>query len=70
MTRALLSRERLSRAGLFDAAVVERVRESHARGQGNYTHLLWALIIFQVWHSLYVENTITSEPALSLRDIA
>ena len=70
MTRALLSRERLGRSGLFDSAAVERIRKSHARGAGNYTHLLWALIIFQVWHRLYVENTITSEPALSLRDLA
>ncbi|MBI4307953.1 MAG: asparagine synthase (glutamine-hydrolyzing) [Chloroflexi bacterium] len=69
LARALLAPERLRRSGLFSGDAIQRLWESHARGSANYTHLLWALIIFQVWHSLYVENTTLSEPALSLRDL-
>jgi asparagine synthase (glutamine-hydrolysing) len=44
-----LAPDRLSSAGLFEPAVVQRLRREHEAGQGNHSHLLWALLVFEQW---------------------
>lgn len=49
----LLSAERLTREGLFDARYAERLMREHEAGTHNHSHLLWALMVFQLWRERF-----------------
>jgi asparagine synthase (glutamine-hydrolysing) len=44
------------RLGLFDEGVVARLLDEHLRGRHNYERQLWALLVFVIWHHLYVDS--------------
>jgi asparagine synthase (glutamine-hydrolysing) len=44
-----LSPERVRSQGLFDPAVLTRLRSEHDSGSANHSHLLWALLVFDHW---------------------
>ena len=56
LARDLLSPARLSRHGLFDAAYVARLQDEHERGAANHRKLLWALLVFELWHESFIET--------------
>jgi asparagine synthase (glutamine-hydrolysing) len=56
LARDLLSPERIRRAGLFDAAYVERLQDEHERGAANHRKLLWTLLMFELWHESFIET--------------
>jgi asparagine synthase (glutamine-hydrolysing) len=45
----LLSRESLSRHGLFSVKHIREKWEEHASGTHNWHHLLWPVLMFQAW---------------------
>jgi asparagine synthase (glutamine-hydrolysing) len=49
----LLSPHSLAAAGLFDARYVERLMREHEAGAQNHSHLLWALMVFQLWRDRF-----------------
>jgi len=49
----LLCRENLARDGLFDAAHVERMMREHEARARNHSHVLWALMVFQLWRDRF-----------------
>lgn len=49
----LLSRESLAAEGLFDARYVARLMREHEAGTQNHSHLLWALMVFQLWRDRF-----------------
>jgi asparagine synthase (glutamine-hydrolysing) len=51
-----LSRKNLDRHGIFDEPTVRRVLADHFNGKETNDSLIWALIVFQVWYDLYIEN--------------
>lgn len=56
MMLELLAPERLRRQGLFEAPVVERLVRQHLAGTHNHSHLLWSLMVFQRWHTQWMEG--------------
>ncbi|HEX8845835.1 MAG TPA: asparagine synthase (glutamine-hydrolyzing) [Pyrinomonadaceae bacterium] len=56
LARDLLSPERIRKAGLFDAAYVERLQDEHERGHANHRKLLWTLLMFELWHESFIET--------------
>lgn len=50
-----LSPERLATHGLFDAAAVSGLLRRHQSGRYNHERVLWALLVFQLWHGKYLE---------------
>lgn len=55
-TQEVLSPKRLDRHGLFERSTVARILADHFDGRETNDTLIWALIIFQTWYDLYVEN--------------
>ena len=51
LMRELLSRDRVSRRGLFDAGVVEQLMDDHVAGKENHAHTLFPLMVFERWAS-------------------
>jgi len=49
----LLSPRSLAAEGLFDARYVERLMREHETGAHNHSHLLWALMVFQLWRDRF-----------------
>lgn len=49
----LLSAESLAPEGLFDARYVARLMREHEGGTHNHSHLLWALMVFQLWRERF-----------------
>jgi asparagine synthase (glutamine-hydrolysing) len=45
----LLNRDRLSAAGVFDPAVVERLMAEHEAGTFDHRKQLWTLMMFEAW---------------------
>jgi asparagine synthase (glutamine-hydrolysing) len=52
----LLAPARLRRHGLFDPAYVARLQHEHERGLANHRKLLWALLVFELWHESFIET--------------
>lgn len=50
----VLSESRIRRRGYFDPAYVRRLIDEHREGTHNHGHLLWALIVFELWHERYL----------------
>ncbi|PYS90697.1 MAG: asparagine synthase (glutamine-hydrolyzing) [Acidobacteria bacterium] len=56
LARDLLAPARLRRHGLFDPAYVARLQDEHERGIANHRKLLWALLVFELWHESFIET--------------
>ena len=51
LMRALLSRDRIARRGLFDPDAVEQMMNDHVDGRENHAHTLFPLMVFERWAS-------------------
>ena len=49
----LLSADNLARDGLFDARYVALLMREHEARTRNHSHLLWALMVFQLWRDRF-----------------
>ncbi|MDE2261026.1 MAG: asparagine synthase (glutamine-hydrolyzing) [Gammaproteobacteria bacterium] len=53
----LLSPGSLAADGLFDGRYVQRLMREHESGAHNHSHLLWALMVFQLWRDRFKAGT-------------
>jgi len=49
----LLNADTFSRDGLFDARYVDTLMRQHEARTHNHSHLLWALMVFQLWRDRF-----------------
>jgi asparagine synthase (glutamine-hydrolysing) len=54
-THSLLSEERVRRRGYLRPEAVKAVVEEHERGRRDNSLFIWALLIFEKWHELYID---------------
>ncbi len=52
----LLDARKIRGQGIFQVARVEQLKKEHCSGQANHSHILWALIMFQSWQKLWLEE--------------
>lgn len=45
----LLSPSRMTEEGLFEPAEVARLKREHLENRANHSHVLWSLMVFQLW---------------------
>jgi asparagine synthase (glutamine-hydrolysing) len=51
--------------GLVDLAAVRRMLDEHRNGASDHSRRLWTMLIFTLWHAIFVEHTVVpqiSEP--------
>jgi asparagine synthase (glutamine-hydrolysing) len=53
--RENLLSERAARRGLFRPEAVRRLIELHTRGERDYTHQLWALLMLELWFQRFID---------------
>lgn len=46
----------IAKAGYFDAATVQKLLGEHERHVRNHEVKIWTLLVFMVWHSLYINR--------------
>lgn len=51
-----LHEEKLKQEGLFSPKLVKKLVEDHLAGRKNYSHQLWALLVFEMWREKYLLN--------------
>jgi len=56
-----LSESALREVGLFNPKAVIRLLTEHDRGVSNHETQIWVLLVFMLWHDLYIRNTAMSE---------
>lgn len=57
LVERLLAPERLLRQGLFHPDLYSRYVAPHLEGRSDLTTQLWGLLMFQMWHLQFIENT-------------
>jgi len=65
LVEQLLHPERLRRQGLFDSGFYERFALPHLEGRADFTWQVWAALMFQLWHVVFIEQKQTEKPAYS-----
>ncbi len=66
----LLSDEHLASQGIFRPGLADRYLRPHLEGRRNEAERLWPLLMFQLWHLLYVEEALEAAPTFAWSDIA
>ena len=51
-----MSADNLARDGLFDAPYVALLMREHEQRTRNHSHLLWALMVFQLWRDRFASD--------------
>ncbi len=54
MMEDVLSAQRIQRGGLFNPRYTEALKTEHLAGTANHAHLLWSLMIFEIWREKYL----------------
>ncbi len=49
-----LSQSRIRAAGLFCPEVIQKMVDAHLKGRKNFSHQLWALLVFEIWRENYL----------------
>jgi len=65
----LLSPERLRRQGIFDPVFYSRYVKPHIEARADFTWQVWAALMFQLWHLVFIERQSNNPPTYSWRDI-
>jgi asparagine synthase (glutamine-hydrolysing) len=65
----LLHPRRLQRQGLFQPRFYDCFVRPHLEGHATFTSQIWAALMYQLWHEIFVEQSATSLPSFSWRDL-
>ena len=56
MVQELLGEEHLRKQGIFNPKTITRLLASEAKKEDYYANHIWQLLIFQIWHRIFIEN--------------
>ncbi|MBI2134289.1 asparagine synthase (glutamine-hydrolyzing) [Candidatus Woesearchaeota archaeon] len=62
ISRQLLSREECERDGFFNYRYIENIFKNHEKSRLYYSRQLWALLVFKVWHRVFIEENSMCAP--------
>jgi len=65
----LLSPDRLRRQGIFNPAFYSRYVRPHIESKADFTWQVWAALMFQLWHLVFIEHQSNGAPTYTWRDI-
>ncbi|MHB8694024.1 MAG: asparagine synthase (glutamine-hydrolyzing) [Solirubrobacteraceae bacterium] len=65
----LLSKERLAHQGIFRPEVHDEYVRAHVEGRRDHGELVWTLLMFQLWHVLFIEERLTAAPTFGWREL-
>jgi asparagine synthase (glutamine-hydrolysing) len=69
LVERLLSPERLKDQGIFRADFYHQFVRPHLEQKADFGVQVWAALMFQLWHTVFIEGDPTDRPTYSWRDI-
>lgn len=69
LAERLLSPERLRRQGLYRPSFYGCYVRPHLEGRADFTWQVWAALMFQLWHVVFLERAAVAPPSFSWRDL-
>jgi len=70
LAETLLAKERLSRQGILQPEFYDRFVRPHLEGRADCTWQIWAALMFQLWHLVFIEERCTQAPTFTWQNIA
>jgi asparagine synthase (glutamine-hydrolysing) len=64
-----LNPEYLKRQGIFQPEVYERYVLPHLEGRADFHHQIWTLLMFQLWHHVFIVENAIDKPSYNWKDI-
>ncbi|MEW5800689.1 MAG: asparagine synthase (glutamine-hydrolyzing) [bacterium] len=61
MAYDLLLDSRCIQRGYFNRTAVNRLLDSHMFGRNDHSHRIWALLILELWHRMFIDESISEE---------
>ncbi len=62
--------DRLQAQGVFRPSFYRQYVEPHLEGRADHTWRVWAVLMFQLWHLVFIEEQASSVPAFSWRQVS
>jgi asparagine synthase (glutamine-hydrolysing) len=69
LAERLLSPDRLDKQGFFQKDFFYRYVEPHLEGKAQYDMKVWAALMFQLWHVVFIEESCTKKPSFTWKDL-
>lgn len=69
LVESLLAPGRLASQGLFKPEFHERYVRPHVEGHADFTNVVWAALMFQLWHLVFIEGR-GDRPTYRIQDLA
>jgi asparagine synthase (glutamine-hydrolysing) len=69
LAERLLADDYLERQGVFRPGIAERYLAPHVAGRVDESERLWPLLMFQLWHRVYVDERATEPPVSGLESV-
>jgi asparagine synthase (glutamine-hydrolysing) len=69
LAERLLDDDHLRRQAIFRPGLAERYLQPHLDLRADESERLWPLLMFQLWHLLYIEEALTDPPTFSWREL-
>jgi asparagine synthase (glutamine-hydrolysing) len=51
-----LDESRIRKAGIFNFNPIQYKIKTHLEGKENYSHQLWALLVFEIWRERFLKS--------------
>ena len=67
--KSILSSDNKALNNYFNIDYLRVAAEEHYSKKRDWGKLLWQMTVFSMWHKLFIENTLSSLPDFSLKDI-
>jgi asparagine synthase (glutamine-hydrolysing) len=65
----LLSPQRLAEQGYFAPDFAQRYLQPHLEGRRDFHAVIWAALMFQLWHLIFVERRSREKPSFAIDDL-
>ncbi|MCK6370543.1 MAG: asparagine synthase (glutamine-hydrolyzing) [Gammaproteobacteria bacterium] len=69
VARHLLGAQRLEEQGYFAPDFAERYLEPHLAGRRDFHAVIWAALMFQLWHLVFIERRCRERPSFRVDDL-
>jgi asparagine synthase (glutamine-hydrolysing) len=69
LTERLLAPDRLARQGIFRADFYTSFVRPHLDGTADNHQQIWSMLMYQLWHEIFIEQSATSAPSFTWRDL-
>jgi asparagine synthase (glutamine-hydrolysing) len=69
LAERLLAPERLARQDIFRPDFYTSYVRPHLEGRADFTWQVWAALMFQLWHVVFIEQKSLDKPTYSWRDL-